>query len=227
MREGFVRTLEAFIAVVATYMTAVTMVQTTLYNRILTKISNSFIGPLIDPYMSYVNIGVILMALMLAFNFWRKGDEVGFGRLFSLNMLMYFPSVLDYSTFNWVGLIFDLTPRPGVSANWVFGVGLLLQVTYLMLRYTVRFRYIREELEGRGADEEDINDITRGQVGYLSLLTSVTALLVAGVYIVAPYIALWAANPLTVLPVPHVVVGFFVTVLIAAAMVLYFRWGSD
>ena len=63
MREGFVRTLEALVATAATYMAAVTMVQTTLYNKLLGKISNSFIGPIIDPYMPYVNITVILLVL--------------------------------------------------------------------------------------------------------------------------------------------------------------------
>ncbi|HHL41299.1 MAG TPA: hypothetical protein ENJ36_01410, partial [Candidatus Bathyarchaeota archaeon] len=93
MREGFVRTMEALVAVAATYMAAVTMVQTTLYNKILTKISNSVIGPLVQPYLPYFNIAIIIAVLFVCFTFWRKGDEVWFGRLFSLNMLMFFPSV--------------------------------------------------------------------------------------------------------------------------------------
>jgi len=100
MREGFVRTMEALVAIAATYMAAVTMVQTTLYNRILTKISNSVFGPVLEPYMPYFNIAVIVLVLFISFTFWRRGDEVWFGRLFSLNMLMFFPSVLDFSTFN-------------------------------------------------------------------------------------------------------------------------------
>jgi hypothetical protein len=138
-------------------------------------------------------------------------------------MLMFFPSVLDFSTFNWVGLIFDLTPTPGVTHIWVFGVGLLLQITYVMLRYTVRFRYTRQELKGRGADELDINDVTRGQVSYLVLLTTLTAGLTAGVYMIIPYMTRLAVNPIEELPVPHMLVGFLVVVLIAAALVTYLR----
>jgi hypothetical protein len=227
MREGFVRTMEALVAVVATYMAAVTMVQTTLYNKILTKISNSVIGPLVQPYLPYFNIAVIIAVLFVCFTFWRKGDEVWFGRLFSLNMLMFFPSVLDFSTFNWVGLIFDLTPTPGVTHLWVFGVGLILQITYLMLRYTVRFRYVRDELSGRGADEQDINDITRGQVSYLVLLTTITGGLTAGIYVSVPYMTKIAQAPLTGLPVPHMLIGFLVVVFIAAAMIMYLRAGSE
>ena len=223
MREGFVRTMEAFVAIAASYMAAVTMVQTTLYNKILTKISNSAFGPVLEPYMPYFNIAVIILVLFVSFNLWRKGDEVAFGRLFSLNMLMFFPSVLDFSTFNWVGLIFDLTPTPGVTHIWVFGVGLLLQITYLMLRYTVRFRYTRQELKGRGADDLDINDVTRGQVSYLVLLTTLTAGLTAGVYVAIPYMTKLAINPIEELPVPHMFVGFLVVVLIAAALVTYLR----
>jgi len=211
------------VAIAASYMAAVTMVQTTLYNKILTKISNSAFGPALEPYMPYFNIAVIILVLFVSFNLWRKGDEVAFGRLFSLNMLMFFPSVLDFSTFNWVGLIFDLTPTPGVTNIWVFGVGLLLQITYLMLRYTVRFRYTRQELKGRGADDQDINDITRGQVSYLVLLTTLTAGLTAGVYVAIPYMTNLAISPIEELPVPHMLVGFLVVVLIAAALVMYLR----
>ncbi|MBE0633032.1 hypothetical protein IH574_00545, partial [Candidatus Bathyarchaeota archaeon] len=200
---------------------------TTLYNKILSKISGSVIGPAIEPYMPYFNITIIILVLFVSFSFWRKGDEVWFGRLFSLNMLMFFPSVLDFSTFNWIGLIFDLKPTPGVTHIWVFGVGLLLQITYLMLSYTVRFRYTREELKGRGANEQDINDVTRGQVSYLVLLTTLTAGLTAGIYIAAPYLTKLAINPIEGLPVPHMLVGFLVVVFIAAALVIYLRTSSE
>ena len=226
MRESFVRTMEALVAIAATYMVAVTMVQTTLYNKILSKLSNSVLGPAIEPYMPYFNITIIILVLLVSFSFWRKGDEIWFGRLFSLNMLMFFPSVLDFSTFNWVGLIFDLKPVPGVTSLWVFSVGLLLQISYLMLRYTVRFRYVRSELRGRGSDEQDINDITRGQVGYLVLLTTITAGLTAVIYFAMPYMTEFALDPLAGLPVPHMLIGFIVVVFIAAATVMYLRSNS-
>ena len=227
MKESFVRTIEALVAIAASYMAAITMVQTTLYNRIITKISNSFIGPLLEPYMPYFNVSIILLVLFLSFTFWRKGDEVWFGRIFSLNMLMFFPSVLDFSKFNWIGLIFDLKPSPGVTHLWVFSVGLLLQVSYLMLRYTVRFRYVRGELRGRGSNEIDINNITRGQVSYLILLTSITAGLTAVVYVVIPYLTNVAIKPLTDLPVPHMLIGFLVVTFIAATLVIYLRSSSE
>ena len=227
MRESFVRTIEAIVAIAATYMAVVTMVQTTLYSKILDKISNSFLGPVLEPYMGYFNIAVIFVVLFASFTFWRRGDEVWFGRLFNLNMLMFFPSVLDFSTFNWVGLIFDLRPIPGVTHIWVFAVGLLLQMAYLILRYTVRFRYVREELRGRGSDEQDINDITQGQVSYLILLTMATAGITAGIYVAIPYFTEFAINPLGRIPAPHMLIGFVVVVFIAAATVTYLRISSE
>ena len=226
MKESLLRSIEALIALVATYMVAVTMVQTTLYNKLLDKVSNYF-GPPLDPYLPYINIGILLGVLFQAFTFWRKGDEVWFGRLFNMNMLMFFPAVLDFSTFNWIGLIFNLTPIPGLSGLWVFGVGLLLQVTYLSLRYTVRFRYTREELEGRGANEEDIDSVTRGQVGYLMLLVSLTIAATSIVYISIPYITQFSADSLSKLPAPHMLVGLLVVVLIAATLIYYLRSQED
>ncbi len=226
MKESLLRSIEALIALVATYMAAVTMVQTTLYNKLLDKLSNYF-GPSLDPYLPYINIGIIIIVLFLAFTFWRKGDEIWFGRLFNMNMLMFFPAVLDFSTFNWIGLIFDMTPIPGLSGLWVFGVGLLLQVTYLSLRYTVRFRYTRDELEGRGATMEDIDAVTRGQVGYLMLLVTLTIVATAIVYISIPYITQISADPLSTIPLPHMVVGLLVVVLIAGTLVYYLRSQED
>ncbi len=226
MKESLLRSIEALIALVATYMAAVTMVQTTLYNKLIDKVSNYF-GPSLDPYLPYINIGIIIGVLFLAFTFWRKGDEIWFGRLFNMNMLMFFPAVLDFSTFNWIGLIFDMTPIPGLSGLWVFGVGLLLQVTYLSLRYTVRFRYTRDELEGRGATMEDIDAVTRGQVGYLMLLVMLTIVATSIMYISLPYITQIAADPLSTLPVPHMVIGLLVVVLIAATLVYYLRSQED
>jgi hypothetical protein len=226
MKESLLRSLEAIIAFVATYMVAVTLVQTTLYNKLLDKVSNYF-GPSLDPYLPYINIGIILGVLFLAFTFWRKGDEVWFGRLFNMNMLMFFPAVLDFSTFNWIGLIFNLTPIMGLSGLWVFGVGLLLQVTYLSLRYTVRFRYTRDELEGRGANMEDINAVTRGQVGYLMLLVTLTIVATSIVYLSLPYITEFAADPLSNLPVPHMVIGLLVVVIITITLVYYLRGQED
>jgi hypothetical protein len=232
MRAEFVRTIEAILTLAATYMAAITMVQTTLYNKIITKISNSVIGPLIEPYLAYFDITIVVIVLFVGFSFWRRGDEIWFGRLFSLNMLMFFPSVLDFSKFNWVGLIFDLRPTPGVTHLWVFSVGLLLQITYLMLRYTVRFRYSRDEFRGRGSNNTDINAITRGQMSYLITLTTLTAGLSAGIYLVSPYLTKYALNPLEKLPIPlrdraHILVGFIVVIFIAVALILYLRSSSE
>jgi hypothetical protein len=226
MKVGMLRTIEALFALSATYMAAVTMVQTTLYGKIIDKVSNYF-GPPLDPYLSYIGVSIILGVLFLSFTFWRKGDEVWFGRLFNMNMLMFFPAVLDFSTFNWVGLIFDLTPVPGVSALWVFGVGLLLQVTYLSLRYTVRFRYTREELEGRGATEDDIDAVTRGQVGYVMLLVSLTIVATSIVYVSVPFITQFSAEWLSSLPAPHMLIGLLVVVIVAVTLVYYLRSQED
>ncbi len=226
MKENFLRTIEAFVALGASYMAAVTMVQTTLYAKILEKFSNYF-GPELDPYLPYVNIGLILVVLFVSFNFWRKGDEIWFGRLFSLNMLMFFPAVLDFSSFNWIGLIFDLTPVESVSDVWVFGVGLFLQVTYLMLRYTVRFRYMRSELEGRGANQEDIDAVTGGQFGYLMLLLIITIGSTSMIFFSIPIFTSLTAESLNNIPVPHMAVGLSVVIILAATLIYYLKSQED
>jgi hypothetical protein len=227
MKESMVRWIELGVAITACYMAAVTMVQTTLYAKIVDMIKGSFIGPWIKPYMPYFNLAVIILVLFLAFTLWKKGDEVSFGRLFSLNMLMFFPAVLDFSTFNWVGLILNLTITSGVTSAWVFIVGLLLQATYLMLRYTVRFRYTREELIRRGSIEEDVEIVSSGQMGYLTLLVLSTAGITGGIYILIPFITKEALKPVNELPMPHVIVGFLVVLGLAISLILYLRKPSN
>ena len=231
MRENVIRSVELGVALAACYMAAVTMVQTTLYDKVINMIKDSFMGPLLEPYMPYINLAVMVLALALCFILWRKGDIGSFSKLFSLNMLMFFFAVLDFSTFNWVGLILDLMPSPRVTEAWVFSVGLLLQVTYLMLRYTYRFREDRVELLNRGALEEDINQVSRGQMGYLTLIVSVTAVTTAAIYVLVPYIREYLQQPLNTLPYfirskAPVLVGITVILGIAVSLILYLR-GSE
>jgi hypothetical protein len=228
MRENVIRSMELGIALAACYMAAVTMVQTTLWERITNIINDSFIGPLLEPYMAYFNLAVMVLALALCFILWRKGDMESFGRLFSLNMLMFFPAVLDFSTFNWISLILDMMPNPRVTDLWVFSVGLLLQVTYLMLRYTVRFREDRVELINRGALEDDINQVSRGQMGYLSLIVSASAATTAIIYFAVPYLNKYLQQPLSALPFfirsrAPALFGIMVILGITASLILYLR----
>ena len=226
--ETGIRTVELGVALASTYMVAVTLVQTSLYGELKPRILG-FLGPLLmsfgaDP--AFFDIMILGAVLSLSFLSWRRGDEAGFGRLFSLNMLMFFPAVIDFSTFNWVKLIFPYELVSKVSDYWVFGVGLLLQATYLTLRYTVRFRGIREELIGRDAEAADVDEVSRGQMTYLVQLVLGTALISAVVYFGVPYV-----NPLLLaeasgLPYPHVIIGVVCTFLIAAATILYLRGGG-
>ena len=224
----FIRGSELGIAIASTYMVAVTMIQTSIYAMIKPYVM-TVLGPimmLLGADIEYVDIVILGLVLGLSFNFWRRGDEAGFGRLFSLNMLMFFPSVLDFSTFNWVNLILSYEPSPAVSSLWVFGVGLLLQATYLALRYTVRFRIARDEFFERGADPDDIDEVSKGQMGYLAALVLGTVVVSATLYYLVPIVTDMVSTEALGIPYLHVVVGAACTLLIAGATVLYLRDGG-
>jgi len=232
--ESFIRGSEFVIALASTYMAAVTMVQTSLYWRarpyiavVLGPIASSLGGSPTGEGGSALDLIVIGMALALSFTFWRKGNESGFGRLFSLNMLMFFPSVLDFSTFNWINLILPYESLTTVTVYWVFGVGLLLQATYLTLRYTVRFREMRKELKDRGAEEDDIDEVSRGQMVYLGQLVAGTVAISVGVYFGYPYVSRFLNVEAAGLPYPQLIIGVVFTLLIAAGTILYLRGGGS
>ena len=224
---SFIRASELVVAVASTYMVAVTSVKTGIYSLLKPHLI-SVLGPLLTLVgmdAEFVDIIILGLALVLSLSFWQRGDEVGFGRLFSLNMLMYFPAVLDFSTFNWVNLIFPYTPAPEVTSQWVFGVGLLLQATYLTLRYTIRFRMAREEFFERGAKTEDVDQVSKGQMGYLVGLVLGTAMVSALMYYAAPHLTKVINARIPQIPYLHLFVGVVCTLLLAGATVLYLREG--
>lgn len=227
MKENVIRSMELGVSLAACYMAAVTMVQTALYAKMVAMVRDSFIGYLVGDYIAYMDLATIFLALLAIIAFWRRGDADWFGRIFMLNMLMFFPAVLDFSTFNWVGLILDLPPVTKVTALWVFMVGLLLQVAYLTLRHSVRFREMRQELLSRGAVPDDIDQVSGGQMGYLIMLVTATAVLTAAIYLAVPYMGAALGGPLGGLPVPHVVIGVVVVLCIASALILYLRSSSQ
>lgn len=226
--ETFIRTLELGLALASTYMTAVTLLKTSLYVKLkpllLTLLGRG------ENMMGWFRIGlvyfdlsILILVMLLSLLCWRRGDEAGFGRLFSLNMLMFFPSVIDFSMFNWVNLIMPYDPAPSFSRLRVFGVGLLLQVTYIALMNTVRFRGTREELVGRGANSEDVDDISKGQMTYLAILMTGTAAVVTSIYYATPVVKVLIVFEIKNLPYPHVVIGIVCSILIAVATIIYLK----
>jgi len=140
-------------------------------------------------------------------------------------MLMFFPAVIDFSMFNWVNLILPYDPRPRVSVLWAFAVGLLLQATYLFLRYTVRFRLLQDELLGRGAEQGDVDEVSRGQMYYLASLVFGTAAISAAIYYVIPFVVGLVSIDVSGVPYPHIVIGVACILLLASAIVYYLRGG--
>ena len=227
--ETYIRGIELGVALSSTYMVAVTMLQTSLYAK-FKPYAVTALGPLLiswgaDP--DFVDLFILFFVMALSFFFWRGGREADFGKLFTLNMLMFFPSVLDFSMFNWVNLIMQYDAEPQVSAIWVFGVGLLLQTTYLTLRYTAIFKEVRDELEGRGAEESDLDKVSRGQMGYLVVLVIATASISTAVYWAFPFVRNLLSGELTGYPYPHLIIGVVGTFLIAGATILYLRRGGE
>ncbi len=223
MKENLIRSIELGVILSAGYMGAITTIQTTLYAKILGKIKGSFLGELLKNYIPYFDLAFISLVLITVFYLWRKGDGASFARIFNINMLLFFSAVLDFSSFNWIGLIFNLTPSFEVSAYWVFGVGLLLQMAYLFLRYTMRFRYTRDELLGRGASPDDIDQVSRGQMGYLTMLVLITTGLTVGIFLAVPYIDQAIRQPLQELKNQHLFIGFIVVMGISATLIFYLR----
>ena len=231
--ETGIRIVELGVAIASTYMAAITMIQTSLY----IKIKLWLLGYLLPVIASmganpaFFDIMIVGAVIALSFLSWRKANIARFGRIFSLNMLMFFPAVIDYSMFNWVTMIMPYGGPENwtfwdINARWVFGVGLLLQATYLTLSYTARFKGVRKELIEREAELADIDDVSKGQMIYLAELVIGAVILSIGVYYGVPYISKLISSQASGLPFPHIVIGVVTSLIIASAIILYLRSGE-
>lgn len=227
--EMLVRISELGLILASTYLTAVTFIKTSLYVETLKPLLFFILGsakPILEQirnYLPYFEMIVLILAVLTALMFWRRGDEISFGRLFSLNMIMYFPAVIDFSLFNWINLVMPYEAGQNISALWVLGVGILLQSTYIVIRYTVRFRELRQELIGRGAEISDVDDVTKNQMAYLSLITFITAVILFIIYYFTPLVKGLLRFEFAWLPYPHVVIGIACTLLISVATFIYLK----
>ncbi len=222
MRESIIRSTELIFTSASTYMASVTLVQTTLYHNGLQWLTTHS-PPELMILINYFDLFIIALSLTLAFWQWKKGTETAFTRIFSLNMLLYFPAIMDFSRFNWIGLIIGLIPSPKVSPLWVLAVGLLLQLNYLWIRQTLRFRYTRISLTQRGATLDAVDKISGGKMWYLTCLIIGTALASAAMYMSASFIMTNMMDRVTSLPYPQLLVGMVTTVVLAVSTILYLR----
>jgi hypothetical protein len=90
----------------------------------------------------------------------------------------------------------------------------------------VRFREMRAELEERGAEEDDVDEVSRGQMVYLGQLVAGTVAISAGVYFGYPYLRQFLNVEAAGLPYPQLIIGVVFTLLIAAGTILYLRGGG-
>jgi len=89
------------------------------------------------------------------------------------------------------------------------------------------FKEVRDELEGRGAEESDLDKVSRGQMGYLVVLVIATAAISTAVYWAFPFVRNLLSGELTGYPYPHLIIGVVGTFLIAGATILYLRRGGE
>ena len=227
--EQYIRFGELWIALMSTFLVAITLIRTAIYASIKPYIT-LILGPIILTMGlsdEFVDIILLVLIMMLSFLFWRGGEDIHFGRLFTLNMLLFFPAVIDYSTFNWVNIILPYNPTPtDADRLWVFGVGIMLQIAYLFLRYTVRFRYGRTELLNRGAEIDDVDKVSWGQMYYLAALVAGTSVICFILFQIYPYLdsLLDVAKGL---PIPHITIGIAISLVVAGATVLYLRSSGE
>jgi len=223
--ERFIRGLELLLAVVSTYLSSLLLVKSGLYQEMRGYLS-TLLAPLGLPLDAYMDMAILSTSLLLSLLLWKRGSEMAYARLFSLNLLMFFPPVLDYSLFNWVELILPYSPAPGTPLL-VFVAGLLLQSTYLTIRSTLLVRHIRGELLGRGAEPRDVDAISRGQMAYLALTLTASILILAAVYLALPRLEGLLRAEVLMVPYTHIIIGVSATILIAVATLLFLKsWRS-
>ncbi|RJS86458.1 hypothetical protein CW701_02375 [Candidatus Bathyarchaeota archaeon] len=220
-----IRGLELAMALCSSYLSALLLVKSGLYLEF-----KNFILPILTllglPLEAYIDLIPLSVALSLSLLIWRRGSESAYAKLFSLNLLMFFPAILDYSHFNWIMLMLPYTPRADMPLL-TFITGLMLQTSYLTIRSTLLIRHVRMELLSRGAEPEDVEAISRGQMAYLSLTLTASILMLSAIYLTLPHLETLMRLQILGIPYTHLIIGLSATLLIAVATLLFLKgWKS-
>jgi hypothetical protein len=220
---------EIMLALAGTYLAVKSFLGSSLYRII----NEHVLGPIFTDQVSLIHnpslielIPIILGSLAfltVLFNY-MEGKPENVTSIYELNLILIIPETLSFSKLNWLNLV-DLEElmEPTRGFTSIFFTGVIILFGYTLALSMSRDRETIKELEERGVNQDDINDIiTKKTILNLATVSTstMTTLLIAGT---VPIIHN-ALNPITPkLPHNYITFGLTASLIIVTGIILYLK----
>lgn len=231
MRERYtvVRGLEAFIAVVTTYLALQSFFSSSIYDFIskMTRLVFEEMGVILKTslnasrYMPLILTFVVFVAISYEF---ILGEEKNVINIYQINFMLFLPEALSFSRLNWFNLLdagYVLRPLRGYYQ--VFVSGIIIMTGYSIMAFTAQYRSNMREYLEKGIDFEQLKEVIANQTMLSFLLGLFSALLILLVSVTVPVLKNLVLRYVSNVPYPYIILGVAASVVVIFWVILVLR----
>lgn len=195
MSRFYVRSFEAIITILGSFLAVNSFFSTSLYRAI----SESLVGLLgrynvlttsTQDVTLYAPIMLSTLVFLVVIYDYAVGKPENMIDIYEINLVLITPELLGFSKINWLNLI-EITQviEPTRGPTYVFFTGVIVLFGYVCLLFTARARETYGELEDRGVGPRQLNSIFLQQ-NKASILLALASAAVSGIiFICLPTLA--------------------------------------
>lgn len=223
------RVFEVLITITSSYLALISFFNSSLYQSISEGVSRFLAAYSITTSVAaqaeqLIPLMVTAMVFLVVMYNYAAGKPEYMVEIFQLNMVFYMPEALSFSKLNWLNLINQpQILQPSRGFHEVLLTGILITTGYLALHLTAKHRETLKELENRGADPGQIDEVFIHQTTLsfsLSVLAALTTLVMA---FSIPLIRDAMTSSLSLYKERYLVLGVASSTLILGGIALYLK----
>mgnify|MGYP006286025253 CR=1 FL=1 len=231
MRERYlvIRALEAFIAIMTTYIALQSFFSSSIYDFIskMTKLVFEEMGVILKTnlnasrYMPIILTLVVLIAIAYEF---ILGEEINIINIYQINFMLFLPEALSFSRVNWFNLLdagYILRPLRGYYQ--VFISGIIIMTGYSILAFTAQYRSNMREYLEKGMDFDQLKEVLANQTILSFLLGLFSAVLILIVSFIVPVIKNLLLDYASMVPYPYMILGVAASIVVVFWLILMIR----
>ncbi|MBD3205352.1 hypothetical protein GF319_03280 [Candidatus Bathyarchaeota archaeon] len=231
MRERYlvIRALEAFIAIMTTYIALQSFFSSSIYEFIsnMTKLVFEEMGVILKTnlnssrYMPIILTLVVLIAIAYEF---ILGEEINIINIYQINFMLFLPEALSFSRINWFNLLdagYILRPLRGYYQVFISGV--IIMSGYSILAFTAQYRSNMREYLKKGIDIDQLKEVLANQTILSFLLGLFSAVLILIVSLIVPVIKNLLLDYASLAPYPYLILGVSASIVIFFWLILMIR----
>ena len=168
---------------------------------------------------------IIIMVFSVFLYFYAKGRQKHMDEIYVLSWLMHLPSVLWFSRIDWLQILgspinFQIL-ETYVSFTETLAISIILVAGRILLFYTSQIREVFLELQGRGAEKDDLETAALGMTALTLILIGSSITVTLAISYLMPVIKSLLSHIIALIPYPYIVVGAICLIMIPACIIMY------